>query len=266
MVPPESHPPVSEVLRRGELELTSQIIDGQNQVFSATAELDERVVRCVYKPVRGERPLWDFPDGTLAERERAAYLISETANWGIVPVTVLRDGPLGRGSCQLWVDHSGDSSLVDVLPAEEVPSDWLPILSGVESTGQRVVLAHANDDQLANVALFDAVINNGDRKAGHLLVGETGQLRGIDHGVTFHPTPKLRTVLWGWAGQELSPANLHALAVLANALDSTLNSELAAHLTPEECDALHQRVRLLTQEGKFPEPSRDWPPIPYPLW
>src|SRR5258708_10090376 len=150
------------------MELEGRLVDASNTTIRAFITLDGVSVRCVYKPVRGERPLWDFPDGTLAGREVAAYAGSAATGWDLVPPTVLRDGPLGPGACQLWVEES-DQPLVGFVPAEELPDTWLQIAAASDDEGQAYLLAHADDALLARMALFDVVVNNADRKGGHVL-------------------------------------------------------------------------------------------------
>ena len=254
----------------GELAVEAVIDTGNNAVFLAEAAHDGQSVRCVYKPVRGERPLWDFPGAALAPREVAAYLVDQAAGWGFVPPTVLRDGPLGVGSCQEWVDQSTERTLFDVFPRAELPPDWLPVAAGLsqDETGaeREVVVAHAADDRLASVVLFDAVINNSDRKAGHLLLTTADRLHAIDHGVTFHTEPKLRTVLWGWAGKPIPVTLLESLERLEAALAGPLTETLNEFLAPAEITATAARLRHLLETRSFPEPAGDWPPLPYPLF
>jgi uncharacterized repeat protein (TIGR03843 family) len=190
------------MLTHGEMKLEGRLVDASNTTLRAFIILDGVSVRCVYKPVRGERPLWDFPDGTLAGREVAAYAVSAATGWDVVPPTVLRDGPLGPGACQLWMEES-EQSLVGFVPAGELPDAWLQIAAAEDDDGRAYLLAHADDAVLARMALFDAVVNNADRKGGHVLNTVDGRRYGVDHGVCFHVENKLRTVLWGWAGRPL---------------------------------------------------------------
>jgi uncharacterized repeat protein (TIGR03843 family) len=216
--------------------------------------------RYIYKPITGERELWDFESGTLALREVAAYRLSELLGWHFVPRTFLADGPNGVGSFQEWVSHS-DTYLVDVFATNEVPENYLPVVDGFNEANQPVTLSHANDDELARIAVFDALINNADRKAGHILVGE--RLWAIDHGVAFHEEPKLRTVLWGWANQAIPNDFLTALERL-NAVG--LTEHFADLLSPKEIAALAERHEALLSEQQFPVPSQDWPAIPWPIF
>jgi uncharacterized repeat protein (TIGR03843 family) len=222
----------------------------------------------VYKPVSGERPLWDFPHGTLAGRERAAYLISVDGGWDLVPPTVLREGPLGPGSVQEWVEADADPGreVVAVLPRDEVTNGFLPVLEGTDEDGNDVVIAHADAPDVRSAAVFDAVINNGDRKGGHL-VRRDGSLAGFDHGVSLHEEPKLRTVLWGWAGQPIARDDLDLLDRCRRRLQdpaATASHELAELLTAEERSALLARVEELLASRRMPLPSAAWPSIPWP--
>jgi uncharacterized repeat protein (TIGR03843 family) len=200
-------------------------------------------VLAVWKPTRGERPLFDFPIGTLTRREVAAFLVSEALGWGIVPPTLLRDGPYGEGMLQLWIEVDPDAD----------------------------VIAMVNDDdpRLRRVAVFDAIVNNTDRKAGHLLPVPGGHLFAVDHGVTFSVVPKLRTVLWAWEGEPFDAEELAGLARVRDALGAApdeppLARPLAELLSAPEIDATRARVADLLATGRFPSPSPDWPAIPWP--
>ena len=254
------------LLRDGEFELEGRLVDASNTTLRGFVTLDGRTARCVYKPVLGERPLWDFPDGTLAGREVSAYLVSAATGWDLVPPTVLREqGPLGAGACQLWIDEPPEAAaLVDFVPADEVPADWFPIAAARDDDGAAYALAHADDPRLARLALLDVVLNNADRKGGHVIHGGDDRICGVDHGVSFHTDPKLRTVLWGWAGRPLPAEAEPVLASLAERLAGDLGEELATHLTGAEVRALAERVRQLREAGLFPLPSPQWPAIPWP--
>jgi len=218
-------------------------------------------IRYVYKPIEGERPLWDFPDGTLANREVAAYRVSELLGWALVPPTSLVDGPEGLGSLQLWVD--AEILEVDLFAPDEVPDNWFSILSGIDEAGQQIVLAHSTNPMLARLAVFDVIINNADRKAGHILTTTTGGLVGIDHGVTFHEEAKLRTVLWGWINADIDEQLIADVEALAAAIPT---SDLPELLTPEEITALLERIRDLVETRRYPEPNSEWPAVPWPVF
>ena len=197
-------------------------------------------VACVYKPIAGERPLWDFPMGTLAGREVAAYVVSRAAGWDVVPPTVMRDGPFGPGMCQLWIDHDTDVDLIGLSRRTD----------------------HAG---LRDMAVFDAVVNNADRKIGHLLPVTDGRLYGCDHGVCFAEDYKLRTVLWQWRGKTLPRRSLEALRRLqAQLSDGALEADLSSLLTASEIDATKIRVDTLLKHRVHPYPPADWPAIPWP--
>jgi uncharacterized repeat protein (TIGR03843 family) len=195
----------------------------------------------VHKPIAFERPLWDFPDGTLAQREVAAYLVSEATGWGIVPPTILRDGPAGPGMLQLWLDEDPE----------------------LDAWG----LIEADDPRLRKMALLDAVLNNTDRKGGHILPvreGDALRLYGVDHGVCFSVDPKLRTVLWGWRGGPIEAGERKVLRRLRADLNGSLGAALGELLQPAEVEATRARLDVLIGSGRFPMPSPDWPAVPWP--
>ncbi len=253
-----------QLLRRGEISVEGRLVDASNATLFCDIELDGTEARCVYKPVAGERPLWDFPDGTLAAREVAAYAVSEASGWDIVPPTVMRDGPFGPGMCQLWVDVDPSVHLIDVVPPSRLPADWLRVLDALGSGGQPVVLGHADDVRLRRMAVLDAVTNNADRKGGHVLPLDNGQVLGVDHGVSFHVESKLRTVLWGWAGDPFSAEESWVLGRMAEQLDGDLGSRLSSLLTVAEVRATRRRLDGLLAAGRFPLPMEGWPSIPWP--
>ncbi|MET7816116.1 SCO1664 family protein [Streptomyces sp. NPDC005395] len=274
MSAPERIPPRSvttdaaaaELLALGELTVRGRIRDASNAALYCTVTHEGREAACVYKPVAGERPLWDFPDGTLAQREVAAYEVSEATGWGLVPPTVLRDGPYGEGMVQLWIEAVPDTELLALVDEEEPGPGWKGIALAEVGEGRTALLVHADDERLRRLAVLDAVINNADRKGGHLLPAAGERLYGIDHGVTFNAENKLRTLLWGWAGDPLTAEALVVLDALRQALKDggTLATRLAALITGAELDATRARVDTLLASGKHPEPSGEWPAIPWP--
>jgi hypothetical protein len=205
---------------------------------TATIELRPGELLAVWKPTAGEQPLFDFPIGTLTRREVAAFLVSETTGWSIVPPTVLRDGPYGEGSLQAWV--TTDDS-IDVV---------------------RLVVD--SDPRLRRIAVFDAIVNNTDRKGGHLLPVEGGHVHAVDHGVTFSVVPKLRTLLWAWEGESFAAEEVAVLERVRDALRGSLGTELRELLSAREIAATTDRVDGLLGAGAFPSPNPDWPAIPYP--
>jgi hypothetical protein len=227
-----------DLLRTGEMAIEGRLVDASNTTLYCSLSGDGVTTACVYKPVRGERPLWDFPDGTLAEREVAAYVVSRALGWNVVPPTVLRDGPLGEGMVQLWMD--GD----DTVDLARLIRDDLP--------------------PLRRMVLFDAIVNNADRKGGHLIPMPGGHVYGVDHGVSFHQQDKLRTVLWSWAGDPLSDDAVDELSEFRALLEGELDDALTALLTRREVAAVRRRVDRLLAGGQYPEPSGDWPAIPWP--
>jgi uncharacterized repeat protein (TIGR03843 family) len=223
----------------GEVAIEGRVVDASNATFYCAVSSAGRSAACVYKPIAGERPLWDFPDGTLAEREVAAYEISRSTGWGIVPPTVYRDGPAGPGMVQLWIDTDESVDIARFMRRRDV-------------------------ERLRHIAVFDAVINNADRKGGHLLPTAAGHVYGVDHGVTFNVEDKLRTVLWQWAGARLPGSTCEVLKRLRADLDGGLGARLAELLTRREVWRTKSRIDRLLASGRHPEPTGDWPPVPWP--
>ncbi len=227
-----------ELLTRGELVVTGRLVDASNATLFATSRIEDRSMSCIYKPIAGERPLWDFPDGSLANREYAAYLISQHFGFNIVPLTILRDGPYGPGMVQEWIDIDEEVELGEFFATD--------------------------NPALRAMAIFDAVINNTDRKIGHLLPTTDGGLFGCDHGVTFHSEDKLRTVLWQWSGDRLTSAEVELLRAGAARLVQDL--DLSPYLTSQEIIALSLRIERMIEASTMPVPNPDWPAIPWPAY
>jgi uncharacterized repeat protein (TIGR03843 family) len=226
------------LLRDGELSVEGRLYDASNATLYCTVSLDGVSAACVHKPVVGERPLWDFPDGTLAHREVAAYAVSAASGWEIVPPTVMREGPFGPGMCQLWID--------------------------VDETVDLAALARSDHPQLRRMAVFDAVVNNADRKGGHLLPTSDGHVYGVDHGVCFSVDDKLRTLLWQWRGKRLTEDAIDVLSGVRAQLEGDLGAQLRDLLDPTEVAKTIRRVDRLLSTRKHPMPSDDWPPVPWP--
>ena len=253
----------AEDLVTGELTVTGRIRTASNATFLGS--IGDVVV--VYKPVAGESPLWDFPDGTLAQREVAAYRVSETLGWGVVPQTWLRDGPFGEGMVQLWKEPDLDQSAVDLVATTEVPSKgWRTVLEGQDETGRSVTLVHEDSPVLRRMAVFDVIVNNADRKGNHVLAMTDGHRHGVDHGLTFHSDHKLRTVLWGWLGDELTAEELDGIERVSAGLDGDLGASLADLLTAEEIASLADRCSGLHSTALFPAPAGEMPAVPWPLF
>jgi uncharacterized repeat protein (TIGR03843 family) len=257
-------PDVLAVLADGELTLDGRLVESSNNAMVGTARRGDEQVRCVYKPIRGERPLWDFPQGRLAEREVAAFLVARAAGWQVAPPTVLREGPFGIGMAQQWIEDAESDRAVTVFPADAVPATWLPVMQAVDADDRPLIVAHADTPPLAAIAVFDIVANNADRKGSHLLVDPAGALFGVDHGLTFHAEPKLRTILWGWAGRRIPAALVDDLHTLAERLSGTLAADLTSYLSVTEVEALRERVDALLAAPVFPQPPDDRTPIPWP--
>jgi len=227
-----------EGLLSGELIVEGRLVDASNAtLFGKVLTSDQSSFSVVYKPIAGERALWDFANGNLASREVSAYLISEAGQFNCVPLTVMRDGPFGMGAVQQWIDLDPELDLIAI---------------GQQST-----------PAIRNLALFDVVINNTDRKFGHILPISESEILGCDHGLTFHEEFKLRTVLWQYAGQELDKDEIGKLESLKRRISGDIGASLGDLITKDEIESLLERIEMLISEG-FPYPSEQWPAVPWP--
>ena len=227
-----------EGLLSGELIVEGRLVDASNAtLFGKVLTSDQSSFSVVYKPIAGERALWDFANGNLASREVASHLISEVGQFNCVPLTVMRDGPFGIGAVQQWIDLDPNLDLIAI--------------------GQRSTPA------IRNLALFDVVINNTDRKFGHILPISESEILGCDHGLTFHEEFKLRTVLWQYAGQELDKDEIGKLESLKHRISGDIGASLGELITKDEIESLLERIEMLISEG-FPYPSEQWPAVPWP--
>ncbi len=225
----------SEKISAAGLKIVGRLVDASNATLQAIIEESDPAIKVIYKPIAGEKPLWDFEDGNLASRELAAFIVSDSGGFDVVPFTILRDGPFGLGMVQQWIEIDSNVDIVE--------------------------FGQSGDKQLKRLALFDAVINNTDRKFGHLLLDNSGKLYGCDHGVAFHKEDKLRTVLWQFAGQDFDQEEIDLLNTLVK-ID--WNDKLSNFLTNDEIQALYMRIEKLIHQRKFPEPSPSWPAVPWP--
>ena len=257
-----THPALIAPLTDGELTVTGRLLQASNATFLAELAGAGGRIECVYKPVEGERPLWDFPRRTLGYREVAAYEVSRIGGFDCVPVTVFTDGPLGPGSLQAWVDadEEATSRLVDLVPSTQVPaSGWFACVQALDADDRAVTVIHADSPDLKLLAVFDVLVNNADRKGGHIL-GSGDRVFGVDHGVTFHTDHKLRTLLWGWAGAAL---NERELTAVRRARDEAPD-RLAELINEAEVAAFVRRADLLLGRERLPRPRGQWPSIPWP--
>ncbi len=225
----------SEKISAAGLKIVGRLVDASNATLQAIIEESDPAIKVIYKPIAGEKPLWDFEDGNLASRELAAFIVSDSGGFDVVPFTILRDGPFGLGMVQQWIEIDSNVDIIE--------------------------FGQSGDKQLKRLALFDAVINNTDRKFGHLLLDNSGKLYGCDHGVAFHKEDKLRTVLWQFAGQDFDQEEIDLLDTL---VQIDWNDKLSNFLTNDEIQALYMRIEKLIHQRKFPEPSPSWPAVPWP--
>lgn len=231
-----------EGLEKGSIQIEGQLIIGSNYTFLTSIEFEDSNFHAVYKPQKGEIPLWDFPANTLANRETAAYLLSEAINWGFVPPTIIRsNAPLGRGSLQYFIPHDPQLNYF-TFPAEI-------------------------KEKLRSVVVFDMVINNADRKGSHIIIDAQEQIKLIDHGICFHQDPKLRTVVWDFIGERIPPQIIQDLQQLNKKIKSRypITRDLQQLLSKEEINALIDRIENIIEIPFFPEPDKNYRPFPYPL-
>jgi hypothetical protein len=220
-------------IKNEELTISGRLIDASNATLFGNLKDDEDF-KIIYKPVAGERPLWDFADGSLAAREYAAYLFSEIFEFHLVPETVLRDGPFGFGMVQRWIDEAQPENLIEI--------------------------AQGDFPDLRKMIFFDALINNADRKYGHILIGDNDQILGCDHGISFHVEDKLRTVLWQYSGDDLNEEEKSLLKKISDYKFDEFNDLL----TKDEIKAIGERALNLLNIGRLPTPAVDRPAIPWP--
>jgi len=225
----------SETLSIGDIKVIGRLIDASNATLMGEIVSPNSSIKVIYKPIAGEKPLWDFQDGNLAFREYCAFLVSELADFNIVPATILRDGPFGLGMVQQWIE--------------------------IDKTVDVVEFGQSEDSQLRKLALFDSIINNTDRKYGHLLIDSHEKLFGCDHGVSFHSQNKLRTVIWQFAGEKFTTEEM---ALLERTREVDFNGVFENYLTDIEISAFSDRINTLIASGTFPLPSDEWPAIPWP--
>ncbi len=244
----------------GELELVGRIMPASNATFVGTID----GIQVVYKPISGEQPLWDFPDGNLARREIAAYEVSQAFGWDVVPSTWMGEGPYGPGMIQVWCEPDPAQDAVDLVLSGRVPEGWLHVFDGLDGRDRPVSLVHEDSPALRRMAIFDIVVNNADRKGGHVLEMESGHRHGIDHGLTFHTEHKLRTVLWGWTDEPLSEDEVAGVDRVRTGLVGGLGDTLATMLSARDLAALAARCDRLLRDPRFPAPRGDMPAIPWP--
>lgn len=262
IVTAQSH--VADRLLEGEMTISGRLVDASNTTLFADLLIDGELSQCIYKPISGERPLWDFPVGTLANREVATFLLADKAGLDFVPPTALRvRAPLGEGMVQQWLPDADYHTLVRISETSSRTEGFLPVIEARDANGTGVVVEHADHPTLQDIALFDLVVNNADRKGGHVFVSNKA-VYGVDHGLTWHIEPKVRTVLWGWAGAEFNARNKDLLLRLLDALGASAMFEKLLGI--DEIEAARARAQKLMNEGRFPTPQDGEPNIPWPVF
>lgn len=265
---PGPHPddPLLLALATAELTVRGRILPASNLALLVAVD-SPLLEHAIVKPVAGERPLWDFPDGTLAAREAAAYLVSRAAGLDLISPTVVRDLPdLGPASVQAWVGdpEEGLRPVAQVVAGHSAPAGHLRAFLGEGERDEPLAVVHEDRDDVRALAVLDVVLNQADRKGSHMARDEDGRLWAFDQGLCLHAEPKLRTILWGWAGKPLTPAEVTWLRRLRAELDGDLGTRLAPLLTRTEIRALVARVEELLASERLPHPAGGWPSIPWP--
>ena len=274
----------AERLRDDPIAVRGRLTNASNVTLVADLGAGEDALEVVYKPTSGTRSLWDFDAPSLARHEVATYEVAagaaavaarelgdgspldDSASTPLVPLTVFRpDGPFGEGSVQAWIDVAeGADELVTVVTEDELREGWLVVFEAYDQLDRDVYVVHADDRRLRRMTLLDEITNNADRKGQHVLSGRDGAVYGVDHGLCFHPEPKLRTVLWGWAGTEYDDADVAWLRALDESVHDLAAAALAELLPRREIGALQQRLARAASRGSFREPPRGRSALPWP--
>jgi uncharacterized repeat protein (TIGR03843 family) len=254
-----------DLLLNGEIEIEGLIPDSSNGALKVLVSNSKQSVEAIIKPEVSIRPLWDFPDLDLNNREYATYLLDRELNLNYVPDTVMRNVEgIGKSLIQEWVTES-DNDLIIVKSPEDIPEEYLKVLQGYDELNKLITLAHKNNRDLRNLCLFDLVINNADRKGGHLLMDSANKMWAIDHGVSWHFESKIRTVLWGWIDETFNDQDI-ALLNNAKKVIQTWKEEEFIYLSKEEIEQAIKRVEGLLKENAFPQPGDQWPAVPWPIF
>jgi uncharacterized repeat protein (TIGR03843 family) len=254
-----------DLLLTGEIEIEGLIHDSSNGALKVLVSNSNESMNAIIKPEVSIRPLWDFPDMDLNNREYATYLLDRALNLNYVPETVMRNVEgIGKSLVQEWVKES-DNDLIIVKSPEDIPKDYLKVLQGYDELNKLITLAHKDVRELRNLCLFDLVINNADRKGGHLLVDSNNKMWAIDHGVSWHFDSKIRTVLWGWIDESFNDEDLALLNRAKDALQRWAEEEFI-YLSSDEIGQAIERVEKLLKENAFPQPGDQWPAVPWPIF
>ena len=254
-----------EVLQHGIVDIEGLIPDSSNGAIKVSFTKENNTVEAIIKPTVSIRPLWDFPNRDLNNREHATFLFDQELGLNMVPPTVLRDlEGIGQLLAQEWIEEI-DNDLVIVKSPDEIPKEYLKVLQGYDELNKLITLAHKDTQQLRNLCLFDLVINNADRKGGHLLTDRNERNWAIYHGVTWHEEPKIRTVLWGWIGQKFNDADNDFLSSALMTLEKWEKGNFEYLLSSEIKQGM-QRTQELLKNQLFPRPGDQWPAVPWPIF
>ena len=256
---------IKSLLSTGEIEIEGLIPDSTNGALKLLITNGDEQIAAIAKPDVSIRPLWDFPNMDLNKREYATFLFDRKLELGFVPETVIRDiSGIGNALVQHWIRET-ENDLIIVQSPDNIPKSYLRVLQGYDELNKLITLAHKDDQDLRKLCLIDLIINNADRKGNHLITDGNNKMWAIDHGVSWHEEPKIRTVLWGWINQEFNDGDLDLLSLAKSTLEDWLANDFQ-YLENSEIECALERLDELVKNKRFPAPGSEWPAVPWPIF
>ena len=256
---------IKSLLSTGEIEIEGLIPDSTNGALKLLITKGDEQIAAIAKPDVSIRPLWDFPNMDLNKREYATFLFDRQLELGFVPETVIRDiAGFGNALVQHWIRET-ENDLIIVQSPDNIPKSYLRVLQGYDELNKLITLAHKDDQDLRKLCLIDLIINNADRKGNHLITDGNNKMWAIDHGVSWHEEPKIRTVLWGWINQEFNESDLDLLSLAKSTLEDWLANDFQ-YLEKSEIECALERLDELVKNKRFPAPGSEWPAVPWPIF
>lgn len=256
---------IQSLLSTGEIEIEGLIPDSTNGALKLLITNGDEQIAAIAKPDVSIRPLWDFPNMDLNKREYATFLFDRKLELGFVPETVIRDiSGIGNALVQHWIRET-ENDLIIVQSPDNIPKSYLRVLQGYDELNKLITLAHKDDQDLRKLCLIDLIINNADRKGNHLITDGNNKMWAIDHGVSWHEEPKIRTVLWGWINQEFNDGDMDLLTLAKSTLEDWLANDFQ-YLENSEIECALERLDELVKNKRFPAPGSEWPAVPWPIF
>lgn len=256
---------IKSLLSTGEIEIEGLIPDSTNGALKLLITKGDEQIAAIAKPDVSIRPLWDFPNMDLNKREYATFLFDRKLELGFVPETVIRDiAGFGNALVQHWIRET-ENDLIIVQSPDNIPKSYLRVLQGYDELNKLITLAHKDDQDLRKLCLIDLIINNADRKGNHLITDGNNKMWAIDHGVSWHEEPKIRTVLWGWINQEFNDSDFDLLSLAKSILEDWLANDFQ-YLEKSEIECALERLDELVKNKRFPAPGSEWPAVPWPIF